>query len=169
MSTTAPKESSTVTGRKYAAQPTSEDVAVAAGVLVAVWCRSVGTSWTLELHQLGQGTALGTVTEWISSGVPISQPEPAVLVRKLLAERGLHLFRDPSAGPGTHNRHGIGYVCTNAELVRLAQVVRDDAAATTVHPVVLAARWITAGFSADAAAGWIRAGVRSPSEAQQMV
>ncbi|MGH4008113.1 MAG: hypothetical protein ACRDTH_08145 [Pseudonocardiaceae bacterium] len=167
MSTTAPEESVMVTGRGYAARPTSDDVAASAPVLAAVWCRSVGSSWTLELHQLGRGTALGTVTDWISSGVPISQPEPEALARTLLAERRLHLFRDSSAGPGTHNRHCIGYVCKNAELIRLAHLVRDDATGSGLHPVVLAARWIEAGFSADDAAGWILLGVSSPQQAQQ--
>ncbi len=167
MSTTAPEPALTVTGRKYAARPTSDDVAAAAPVLVAVWCRSVGTSWTLELHEFGPGMAPGKIMGWISSGVPISQPEPEALARELLAERGLQLFRDSSAGPDSHSRHGIGYVGGDAELIKLAHVVRDDAAETGVHPVVLAAQWVAAGFSADAAAGWIHVGVRSPQEAQQ--
>ncbi len=160
---------STVTGRKYVGGPTSDDTVASAPVLAAVWCRSVGTSWTLELHELGPGMAPGKIMDWISSGVPISQPEPEALARELLAERGLQLFRDPSAGPGTRSRHGIGYVCGDAELIKLAHVVRDDAAETGVHPVVLAARWIAAGFSADAAAARILAGVRSPLVAQQKV
>jgi hypothetical protein len=82
-----------------------------APVLAVVWCRSVGTSWTLELHQLDGGTAPGTIVDWISSGVPISQPKPDALARGLLAERGLQLFGDSCAGPGTHSRHRIGYVC----------------------------------------------------------
>lgn len=51
--------------------------------MAAVWCRSVGTSWTLELHGLDGGTALGTILDWISSGVPIAQPEPDTLAREL--------------------------------------------------------------------------------------
>jgi hypothetical protein len=31
-----------------------------------------------------------------------------------------------------------------------------------MHPVALATQWIAAGFSANAAAGWIRQGVHSP-------
>jgi hypothetical protein len=89
-------------------QPTSDDVASVAPVLAAVWCRSVGTTWTLGLHQLSRGTPRTTLVDWISSGVPISQPEPDAL----LAERGLRLFRDSSADPCTHNRRGIGYVTT---------------------------------------------------------
>lgn len=53
-----------------------DNAAAAARVLAAVWCRSVGTSWTLELRKLRRGTALGPVVDWINSGVPISQPAP---------------------------------------------------------------------------------------------
>ena len=147
--------------------PTSHDMARTAPVMAAVWCRSVGTSWTLELHELGDGTALGTIRDWISSGVPIAQPEPDTLVCELLADRGLRLFRNSCAGPCTDNRHGIGYVCRDAELVKLTDLVRDDAVQTGVHPVVLASQWVTAGFSADAAAGCIREGIHCPPAAEQ--
>src|SRR5918998_653458 len=147
--------------------PTSHDMARTAPVMAAVWCRSVGTSWTLELHELGDGTALGTIRDWISSGVPIAHPEPDTLVCELLADRGLRLFRNSCAGPCTDNRHGIGYVCRDAELVKLTDLVRDDAVQTGVHPVVLASQWVTAGFSADAAAGCIREGIHCPPAAEQ--
>lgn len=157
-------ETATITGQEYAVrQPTSDDVAARAPVLAAVWCRSVGTSWTLELHELDGVTAPGTIVGWISSGVPITQPEPEALAGELLAERGLQLFGDSSAGPC---RHRIGYVCRDAELIELAHLVRDNATETGVHPVVLAAQWVAAGFSADAATGWIRQGVHSPPAAQ---
>lgn len=84
--------------------------------LAAVWCRSVGTTWTLELHELDRDTTLGAIVDWISSGVPVSQPAPDELARELLAERGLRLIRDSSAGPRTHSRHRIGYVCADTEL-----------------------------------------------------
>lgn len=136
-------------------------------VLAAVWCRSVGTSWTLELHVANEGTALGRVVDWISSGVPIVQPEPdAALARELLTTRGLHLFGDSSAGPRTDSRRGIGYACRDAELITLARLVAEDATEGEVHPMLLAARWVTAGFSVDAAAGWIREGVQSPQVAR---
>jgi hypothetical protein len=143
-------------------------MAAAVGVLAAVWCRSVGSSWTLELHELAGGPARGKVVDWISSGVPIAQLEPeAALARELLATRGLHLFRDPSAGRRTHSRRGVGYVCPDAELITLARLVADDAAEAEVHPVLLAAQWVAAGFSAEAAAGWIRQGIQSPQVARQ--
>jgi hypothetical protein len=147
MSTTAPQATARRTGQNYAAG-TFVDGAVV-GVLAAVWCRSVGTSWTLEVYELGRGRALGTIMDWISSGVPIWQPEPEELARELLTERGLYLFDDSSAGPCTHNRRSIGYVSRNAELIKLAYRVREDAAETTVHPLALATEWIMAGFSAD--------------------
>jgi hypothetical protein len=147
-------------------RPTSDDAT--APVMAVVWCRSVGTSWTLELRELDDGTALGMILDWISSGVPIAQPEPAdALARELLAERGLQLFHNSSASPCTDSRHGIGYVCRDAELVKLTDVVQDAAAEAGVHPVVLASQWVAAGFSADAAAEWIRKGMHSPQVAQQ--
>jgi hypothetical protein len=157
-----------LTARTYLAERApSIKTAATIRVLAAVWCRSVGTSWTLELHALDESTALGRVVDWISSGVPIVQPEPdAALARDLLATRGLHLFGDSSAGPRTDSRRGIGYACRDAELITLARLVAEDATEAGVHPLLLAARWVTAGFSADAAAGWIHEGVRSPQVAQ---
>ncbi|MBA2470982.1 MAG: hypothetical protein DLM61_17665 [Pseudonocardiales bacterium] len=151
----------------YPVQRATSNGAAAAGVLAAVWCRSVGTSWTLELHEVDGGPARGTVVDWISSGIPISQPEPDVaLTPELLGARGMYLFGDPSAGPDTHTRRGIGYACTNAELITLAHLVADAAAEAGVHPVLLAAQWVAAGFSTDDAAGWIRQGVQSPQATQ---
>jgi anti-anti-sigma factor len=86
--------------------------------LAAVWCSSVGSTWTLELRQLDSDTGLGQVTEWISSGVPVSQPEPSALVHELLAARGLRLIH-ASADPGTRSRRCVGYVCADTELITL--------------------------------------------------
>jgi hypothetical protein len=159
----------TITGRKHALErPTSRPLTAAAPVLLAAWCRSVGTFWTLELHRIDGGTTTGTIVDWITSGVPISQPEPHVLTRELLAERGLHLFEDSSADTGTQqHRHRIGYVCADPEVIKLAHLVRDDAPKAERHPVALATQWIAAGFSANAAAGWIRQGIHSPHTALQ--
>jgi hypothetical protein len=111
------EETSTATARTYpGGRPKSDDVARPAHALAAVWCRSVGTSWTLELHELDGGRATGTIVDWINSGVPISQPEPDSLSCELLAEHGMQLFRDSSTDPGTHTRRRIGYVCGYAEL-----------------------------------------------------
>lgn len=130
-----------------------------------VWCRSVGTSWTLELRR---GTPPLTLVDWISSGIPIWQPEPLeALAHELLAQRGLRLFPDPSAGPCTGSRRGIGYATAEAELIALAHLVRDDATETGLHPVMLATHWVDAGFSAEAAARWIRQGIYSPLVARQ--
>ncbi|MGH3786752.1 MAG: STAS domain-containing protein [Pseudonocardiaceae bacterium] len=79
-------------------------------VLVVVWCCSVGATWTLELHELDRGDALGAIVDWVSSGVPVSQPVPDALARELLAERGLQLIH-ASRVHGTGSRHRIGYVC----------------------------------------------------------
>lgn len=156
----------TVTTRNATGQPTSGDAAGSTPVLAAVWCRSVGTTWTLELHRLRRGTPHMMLVDWISSGVPISQPEPPeTLARELLAQHGLHLFRDSLTSPCTGSRRGIGYVAGNAELITLAHLVRDDAIEIGLHPVMLAAQWIATGFSADAAARWIRRGVTSPQPA----
>jgi hypothetical protein len=79
------------------------------GVLMAVWCCSVGTTWTLELRELGRDGVLGTTIDWISSGVPIAHPAPEALVHELLAARGLRLSGDSPAGPPTRSRYPIGY------------------------------------------------------------
>jgi anti-sigma B factor antagonist len=141
--------------------PTADGVAPAP-VLTAMWCCSVGTTWTLELRALDRDTKLGEIVDWISSGVPVTQPKPDALACELLTTRGLRLFHDPSTGTCTDTRHRIGYVCADAEVITLADLVRDVAAEAPCHPVMLAASWIAAGFSADAAAGWIRAGCLFP-------
>jgi hypothetical protein len=117
-------------------------------VLVAVWCRSVGTTWTIELHKLDRGTALGTTVDWVSSGVPTSQPQPREeMARELLAGRGLHLYPDSTAGPCTHSRYSIGYVCADVQVIALAHRLYEVAATAGIHPVTLAARRIAAEFS----------------------
>lgn len=127
---------------------TSSDIGASALALAAAWCCSVGTTWTLELHELLQNMQLGPVVDWISSGVPVTQPRPDRLTCDLLATRRLWLFPDPSPDSRTNTRHRIGYVCADAELITLAELVRDQAVQTDLHPVLLAASWITAGFSA---------------------
>ncbi|MGB8961117.1 MAG: hypothetical protein WCC38_04050 [Pseudonocardiaceae bacterium] len=88
-----------------------------APALTAVWCCSVGTTWTLEVRELDPDTTLGTIVDRISSGVPITQPEPDTLARELLAARGLRLIGDATAALGTRSRRRSGYVCVDAELI----------------------------------------------------
>ena len=145
----------------------SGDQAVTVTVLAVVWCRSVGTCWTLELHQLRRGTPRTTLVDWINSGVPITQPQPPeALARQLLAEHRLWLFCDSLAGPCIGTRHGIGYASSDADLIALAYLVANEAPETERHPVMLAAQWVAAGFSAEAAARWIHKGVHSPPTPQ---
>ncbi|MBV8992803.1 MAG: hypothetical protein JO287_03660 [Pseudonocardiales bacterium] len=78
----------------------------------------MGSTWTLELRTLDRATTLGRVVDWISSGVPVCQPEPdTALACELLAARGLPLIRESSAGFGTRSRRRIGYVRADTELV----------------------------------------------------
>ncbi|MGH3896960.1 MAG: hypothetical protein ACRDTA_01650 [Pseudonocardiaceae bacterium] len=114
-------EAAAMVGPWYEARRATDRLAAVAPVLAAVWCCSVGATWTIELHKLDRGTALGTTVDWISSGVPTSQQLPHEdMARDLLAARGLHLYLDSTAGPCTHSRHSIGYVCADAEVIALA-------------------------------------------------
>ncbi|MGH3535956.1 MAG: hypothetical protein ACRDQG_14785 [Pseudonocardiaceae bacterium] len=76
----------------------------------------MGTTWTLEVRELNPDTALGTIVDRISSGVPITQPEPDALA-ELLAAQGLRIIGGPPADHGTRSRRRIGYVCADAELI----------------------------------------------------
>ncbi|MGH4001822.1 MAG: hypothetical protein ACRDTJ_30665, partial [Pseudonocardiaceae bacterium] len=120
-------------------------------VLAAVWCSSVGATWTVEIHQLDRGTALGTTVDWISSGMPTSQRQPSEdMACELLAGRGLALYPDSTAGPCTHSRYSIGYVCADAQVIALAHRLREVAAMAEIHPVTMAVQRIAAGlFAAD--------------------
>jgi hypothetical protein len=144
-------------------------------VLVAAWCRSVGTTWTLELRSLDHGELAGRVVDWIPSGVPTSQPVPDTSAENLLAERGLVLFRDASGGSNAADanqpsqRRVIGPVTRDAEAMRLARTIAEEIGANPIHPLVLAAQWIGAGFSADAATGWVRGGVVWPQVAATLI
>ncbi|MGH3843592.1 MAG: hypothetical protein ACRDS0_19425 [Pseudonocardiaceae bacterium] len=109
-----PPSRSTSATRKDSVRQAAPDDAVV-GALAAVWCRTVGSAWTLELHELDGGPAPGTIRERISTGVPIWQPAPETLAARLLADRGLKLFRDPAAGPRTRSRRGIGYACPDTD------------------------------------------------------
>jgi hypothetical protein len=139
-------------------------------VFTASWCRSVGTTWTVELRLVGDG-ALGRPVEWICSGVPTQQPAPERHTADLLGERDLLLFpADPGeAAPRTRSRRLIGYVTRDQEVMRLALLLADVVEPGWDHPMVVAARWIQAGHSAEAAMPWITAGVNWPQAAETIL
>ncbi len=139
-------------------------------VFAASWCCSVGATWTVELRPVDRAT-LGRPVEWICSGVPTQQPTPERQTADLLRERGLLLFpADPvQSTPRTRSRRLIGYVTRDPEVMRLALMLADAVDAGCDHPLVLAARWIQAGYSAEVAARWIAAGVTWPELAQTML
>lgn len=112
-------------------------------VTAAVWCSSVGTTWTIELHTHAKDTAYGTLVKWITSGIPTSHPLPDALAYQLLAACGLHVFPDLTAGPSAHSRHRIGYVSADAKLIALARTICDEATETGIHPLMLAAQRIS--------------------------
>jgi hypothetical protein len=143
-----------------------------AEVLTASWCCSVGATWTIELRS-ADDTALGRPVEWICSGVPTEQPAPERQTADLLAERGLRLFPisppNPMVSPPrSRSRRPIGYVTRNPEVLRLAVMLHDVVDASRDHPMLVAARWIQAGYSADMAARWIIGGVIWPRVAHSM-
>jgi hypothetical protein len=116
------------------------------GVLMVVWCCSVGTTWTVELHEPGPGATLGRLVDWISSGVPIGQPKPdEATARTLLATRGLHLYPDSTLGPATSTRRSIGYASEDPKVITRAHQIRAAATVAGVHPVMLALHQIAAG------------------------
>ncbi|HEX6405354.1 MAG TPA: hypothetical protein VF003_19695 [Pseudonocardiaceae bacterium] len=117
--------------------------------------------------------ALGRPVEWICSGIPTEQPAPERHTDDLLRERGLLLFpvSPDSAGdspPRSRSRRLVGYVTRDTEVFRLAMMLRDVVDTGPDHPMVVAARWMGAGYSADTAARWILRGVHWPRVAQNI-
>jgi hypothetical protein len=108
-------------------------------------------------------TALtGPVVEWICSGVPTRLPTPEHQTTDLLGEHGLLLFpEDPveavESASRARSRRLIGYVARDPEVIALALMLADAVDDGGDHPMVLAARWIQAGYSADTAASWVTA------------
>jgi len=105
--------------------------------------------------------------------VPTEQPAPERQTADLLAERGLRLFPisppNPMVSPPrSRSRRPIGYVTRNPEVLRLAVMLHDVVDASRDHPMLVAARWIQAGYSADMAARWIIGGVIWPRVAHSM-
>lgn len=130
-------------------------------------------SWTVELRCPDEAALAGPAVDWICSGVPTQQPAPEPQTADLLLrERGLLLFPvDPDepveSAPRARSRRLIGYVTRDPEVMRVARLLADatdtvHTGESLVHPMVLAARWVQAGYSADAAASWVAAGVTSP-------
>lgn len=120
-------------------------------------------------------TALtGPVVEWICSGVPTRLPTPERQTADLLGEHGLALFpEDPveavEAVPQARIRRLIGYVTRDPEVITLALMLADAVDDGGDHPMVLAARWIQAGYTADTAASWVAAGVHWPEVANTLL
>jgi hypothetical protein len=65
--------------------------------------------------------------------------------------------------PRTRSRWLIGYVTRDPEVMRLALILADALDVEYGHPMVLAVRWLQAGYSVDTAA-WscVTVGVTSP-------
>jgi hypothetical protein len=138
--------------------------------MTASWCRSVGTTWTVELRSADEGV-LGRLVEWICSGVPTQQPAPEHHTADLLGERDLLLFpvEPGEPAPRTRSRRLIGYVTRDPEVMRLALLLADVVEPGWDHPMVVAARWVQAGHSADAAMPWITAGMNWPQAAETVM
>ncbi|MGH3883807.1 MAG: hypothetical protein ACRDRY_12920 [Pseudonocardiaceae bacterium] len=136
-------------------------------MFAASWCCSVGMSWTVELRPVEQAALTGPAVEWICSGIPTQLPAPEHQTVHLLGERGLLLFPDEPVepvelAPRARSRRLIGYVTRDPEVIALAVTLADTLDEGLDHPMVLAARWIQAGYSAGTAASWITAGVTWP-------
>jgi hypothetical protein len=100
--------------------------------------------------------------EWISSGVPITEPAPDSLAAELLTQRSYRLFYDPDAWQRTRSVRRLGFASHDAELILLAETIHAQPIEHLEHPLALAARWTTAGFSAPAAMNWVRSGILTP-------
>ncbi len=143
-------------------------------MLAASWCRSVGATWTVELRPVDEAALAGPAVEWICSGVPTQLPASERLIAHLLGERGLLLFPDDpvEAVESTlrpRSRRLIGYVTRDPGVIALALMLADAVTEGSDHPMVLAARWIQAGYSADTAASWVTAGVTWPDVAHTVL
>jgi hypothetical protein len=98
---------------------------------------------------------------WISSGVPITERAPEPLARRLLAEHDFWLFSDADNPEHARSVRKLGFVSRDAELILLAEVIRDKYIGYPEHPLALASRWTAAGVSAKAALSWLRSGTLS--------
>jgi len=140
------------------------EVAPPGTILTVSWCCSVGSTWALLLHEHGLAIRPG-LSGWISSGVPITEPAPDSLAPELLTQRSYRLFYDPDYSQRTRSVRRLGFVSRDTELILLAETIRAQPVERLEHPLALAARWTTAGFSARAAMNWVRSGILSPEAA----
>lgn len=120
----------------------------------------------MELRSVDRGSK-GRPAEWIGSGVPTGQPAPERMTADLLSERGLLLFpTDPvdpvESPPRTRSRRMIGYVTRDPELLKLAVMLAKVLDAGCDHAMIVAARWMKDGYTAEAALRWVTAGVTAP-------
>ncbi|MGH3936717.1 MAG: hypothetical protein ACRDS1_17345 [Pseudonocardiaceae bacterium] len=112
----------------------------------------------------------GPAVEWICSGVPTQLPAPERLTAHLLSERDLLLYPDGpveavESARQARCRRLIGYVTRDPGVIALALMLVGAVTEAPDHPMVLAAQWIQAGYSADMAASWVTAGVACPEVA----
>ncbi len=154
-------------------RPVQENI-TSSCVFAASWCCSVGMSWTVELRPVEEGVLTGPAVEWICSGVPTQLPAPERQTVHLLGERGLLLYPGDSLeqvklAPRARSRRLIGYVTRDPEVIALALTLADALDEGPDHPMVIAARWIQAGYSADTAASWITAGIAWPEVADTVL
>jgi hypothetical protein len=95
-------------------------------------------------------------TVWMCSGVPITEPAPESLARRLLTEHGFWLFSDTDDPERTRSMRKLGFVSRDGGLILLAEVIRSNSIGHPGHPLALAARWTAAGVSAKTALSWLR-------------
>ncbi|MGH3721812.1 MAG: hypothetical protein ACRDRI_23800 [Pseudonocardiaceae bacterium] len=98
--------------------------------------------------------------------MPITEPAPESLAHGLLAEHGFWLFPDANPTRRTRSVRRVGSVSRDAELIWLAQAIREETSGTPERPLTLATRWRAAGFSATTALSWVHSGILTPEAAQ---
>lgn len=60
---------------------------------------SVGSSWTILLRAPERDTRAGRTVAWISTGIPIAEPAPEGLARRVLGEYGYALLDESREVP----------------------------------------------------------------------
>ncbi|MGH3693878.1 MAG: hypothetical protein ACRDRX_07800 [Pseudonocardiaceae bacterium] len=136
-------------------------------VVTVSWCCSVGSTWALMLHQPAGATRAGPTVRWIGSGVPITEPVPEPLAHELLADHGFWLFPEKDPTLRTRSVRRVGFASRDAELIALAQAIREETIGVPERPLTLATRWRAAGFSAKTALSWVHSGILTPKAAHR--